>query len=217
MNEYIAVTISRQMGSGGTYIGYKVAKELGFTYVDREILRQAAKRLGRDESLLEECEEKSSSRIDNIIKAFSWGAPELTTYIPKGRPVYDRDLFETESTIITDIADRCDAVIIGRAGFYVLKNRPQAVHILIHAPKEVRVNRVMKASSITDVREARTKIDESDQRRAKFIRDMARTEWVDARNYHLCIDSSVAGLSASVQMIVRLVEKRHLEREAQSS
>ena len=46
MNEYIAVTISRQMGSGGTYVGYKVAKKLGFTYVDREILRLAAKRLG---------------------------------------------------------------------------------------------------------------------------------------------------------------------------
>jgi hypothetical protein len=35
----MAVTVSRQMGSGGTGIGYEVAKVLGFLYVDREILR----------------------------------------------------------------------------------------------------------------------------------------------------------------------------------
>ena len=45
-NTFSAITISRQTGSGGTYIGFLAAKKLGFRYLDREILQQAAKELG---------------------------------------------------------------------------------------------------------------------------------------------------------------------------
>ncbi len=211
-----AITISRQIGSGGTYFAYQVAKELSFMYVDREILRRAATHLGSDQRLLEAHEERSSGLIDNIIRVFSLGTPE-SACISKERPLYDRDLFAVESRIINEIADRHNAVILGRGGFHVLKNRPGAIHIFVHAPKEFRIGRVMKVKNMADIREARALVEESDRRRTKFIRDMVRTEWADARHYHLCVDSSAAGFPTCIQMIIQLVNIARSEAETGSS
>jgi cytidylate kinase len=199
------ITVSRQMGSGGTYIGYEVARALGFSYVDREILRRAASLLGRDAVSLEEYEGKSSGFIRNFLRTFALGSPE-TACTPKERPVYDKNLFVLESSIIHEIVDKRNAVIVGRGGFHVLKDRPKTVHLFIHAPRYFRVERVMKADSTAKLREAQARVDESDRRRARFIKDMISTEWTDARNYHLSIDSSAVGVSESVRMVIGFVK-----------
>ncbi len=201
----MAVTVSRQMGSGGTYLGYRVAKALGFLYVDREILRRAAGLLKRDEVSLEEYEETSSGLIQNLLRTFSLGSPEIP-FVPRERPVYDRDLFALESKIIRGIVDRQDAVIMGRAGFSLLKGRPKTVHLFIYAPRDYRIERVMKAHNTADLQVAEAMVEESDRRRARFIKDMVGTEWADARNYHLSMDSSVADLIKAVGMVTGFVE-----------
>ena len=209
---YNIITISRQMGSGGTYIGYLAAKELGFKYLDREILRQAANKLGIEPDMLEQYDGRSASLMGNIVQSFCFGAPEMPNLPPLGRPVYNKDLFALESKIMKDVADQCSAVIVGRGGFYILKDRPNAIHIFIHAPLDYRVERLMKEQKIADTREAQKMIEESDHERTKFIRDMVSTDWCDARNYHLCIDSSVVGFAACVEMITKLV---NIKRSAQ--
>ena len=70
-----AITVSRQMGSGGTYVGFELAKALGFSYIDREILRRAARLLKTDEVSLEEYEQKSSGLIRNLLRTFALGTP----------------------------------------------------------------------------------------------------------------------------------------------
>ena len=207
-NAHRAITLSRQMGSGGSYIGYIVARELGFKFIDREVLRQAADHLGTEVSQLEHQDERSSGLIEKLIRGFFLGAPEAaTTARHLKRPVYDRDLFSLECRIMNEIAERYSADIIGRGGFHALRKRPEGsvIRVFIHAPLEFRVQRVMKARNIVDAAEARSTIEESDRRRARFIRDMVGVEWTDAKNYHLCIDSSVAGFPRSVEMIAGLV------------
>ncbi|HSD94670.1 MAG TPA: cytidylate kinase-like family protein [Syntrophales bacterium] len=207
-NPHRAITLSRQMGSGGSYIGYLAARELGFKFIDREVLRQAADHLGTEVSQLEHQDERSSGLIEKLIRGFFLGAPEAaTTAHHLKRPVYDRDLFSLECRIMNEIAERYSAVIIGRGGFHALRKRPEGsvIRVFIHAPLEFRVQRVMKARNIVDAAEARSIIEESDRRRARFIRDMVGVEWTDAKNYHLCIDSSVAGFPRSVEMIAGLV------------
>jgi cytidylate kinase len=206
---YNIITISRQMGSGGTYIGYLAAKELGFKYLDREILRQAANKLGIEPDMLEQYDGRSASLMENIVQSFCFGAPKMP---PLGRPVYNKDLFALESKIMKDVADQCSAVIVGRGGFYILKDRPNAIHIFVHAPLDYRIERIMKEQKIADRRKAEKMIEESDHERTKFIRDMVSTDWCDARNYHLCIDSSVVGFPACVEMITALV---NIKRSAQ--
>lgn len=204
---HTTITVSRQMGSGGSYLGYLVAKRLGFKYIDREILRQAAKQLGIETSMLQEHQERSRGPIDTLLRAFSFGTPETAYIPPVSRPIYDKDLFTLESRIMHQIADRYSAVIAGRAGFHVLRERPGVIHIFIHAPVEFRVERVMQVQHITDARQARAKVKESDRARSKFIRDMAGVEWTDARNFHLCLDAGAVGFDASADMIIRLVNE----------
>jgi cytidylate kinase len=205
---HTSVTISRQIGSGGSYIGYLVARELGFTYIDREILRRAAEHLGTEPGLLEHYEERSSSFIENILTRFTFGVSEMAYVPPLQQPVYDRDLFAIESRIMHDIADRYNSVIVGRGGFFALKDRSDVVRVFIHAPEEFRVRRVMQVQNIADAQEAARKVRESDQRRARFVKNVLGVSFTDAKNYHLCIDASQAGFSESVAMIIRLVDKK---------
>ena len=203
------ITLSRQMGSGGSYIGRLAARELGFAFIDREVLRLAAERLGTEMSQLEHRDERSSSLIENLLRGFFLGAPEVpATFRHLKPPVYDRDLFSLECRIMNEIADRYSAVIIGRGGFFALRDRPagSVTRVFIHAPLEFRVHRVMKARNIPEA-EARSAIEECDRGRSRFIRDMTGVEWTDAKNYHLCIDSSVAGFPRCVEMIVGMASQ----------
>jgi cytidylate kinase len=203
--QFTIITISRQMGSGGTYIGYLAAKELEFKYFDREILQQAANKLGIEPGMLEPYDGRSASLMENIVQSFCFSTPEMTTLPPLRKPVYSKDLFALESKIMTEVADCCNAVIIGRGGFSILKNRSDAIHIFVHAPLDYRIERIMKKQKIADKKEVQKMIEESDHERTKFIRNMTGTDWCDARNYHLCIDSSVVGFSDCVKMITKLV------------
>jgi cytidylate kinase len=214
--ERCVITVSRQIGSGGSYVGHEVAKELGITYVDREILRQAAKHLGRDDKSLEAYEERSSGFMQNLVSLLSLGTPESPYLPPSERPVYDRDLFELEGKIINKIAAEYDAVIIGRGAFHLLKDLPGALHVFIHAPRDFRVRRLMKALPTSSPAEAQERVDESDRRRAKFFKDMTGASWTDARNYHLCIDSSLLGLRKSIQIIVDLTRTYQKNSEGES-
>jgi cytidylate kinase len=206
------IAISRQMGSGGTYIGYLAAKELGFRYIDREILRQAANKLHIQPDVLEKYDDGSTSVLENIVQSFCFGTPEASFLPPLGKPVYSKELFALESKIMKDVADKCSAVIVGRGGFYILRDRPNTIHVFVHAPLNYRIERIMKAHRITELREAQKIIEESDHKRSKFIRDVAGIDWLDARNYHMCIDSSAVGFPSCVEMIIKLVS---IKRSAQ--
>jgi len=202
----IVITISRQMASGGAYIGHLVARELGYKYVEREVLYRAAAELGVDIPGLAGIDECCSGFVDDLMKSFMFGAPEAPYIPPVRRPVYDRELFETESRIIRAIADQYNAVIVGHCGYCILGGRPGLVNIYIHAPKDFRAQRLRSFHSMP-AEEARAEIEESDQRRSKFIKTMSDSDWDDARNYHLCIDAQAIGFEAAQRMIVSLAEK----------
>jgi cytidylate kinase len=202
----MVITISRQMASGGVYIGRSVARRLGYKYLDREILEKAAEQLGADRADLAAVEERSSSFLDNLVKGFTFGTPEAASVAPSGRPVHDREVFETESRVIRAMADRYDCVVVGHAAFFVLRGRSNMVNVLIHAPQDFRVKRLQEFHKIS-ADQARTEILNADRQRDKFIRTMTKLEWEDARNYHLSVNSQAAGFGNVENMIVTLVEK----------
>jgi len=202
-----AITISRQMGSGGSYVGYLVSRELGFRYVDREVLSRAANLMGTSEDWAALYDERSSTIVEDLLKSLTFGTPEAASLIPPKPPVYDRKLFALECRIMNDIVDRSHAVIVGRAGFYALRNRPGVIRLFIHAPREFRVRRIMEVRNIQAIEEARAVVDESDRNRAVFIRDMTGYLWSDARNFHLSVDSSAVGFPAITEMVVNLARR----------
>ncbi|HPC75019.1 MAG TPA: cytidylate kinase-like family protein [Syntrophales bacterium] len=202
----VAVTISRQTGSGGTYVGYLAAKMLGFRYVDREILQKAAREMGTDVRELELQDERSSGLIETILKGFAIGAP-FSGMMRHARPIYDGDLFASERKIVQDIAENHNAVFIGRAAFHMLRDHPRVFRVFIYAPQEFRIDRTMKAHRISRS-QAESFILESDRRRAKYIRDMAGVDWLDVRNHHLCIDTSQIGFELGGEMVAKAVSQR---------
>ncbi len=205
-DSYKSIAISRQIGSGGSYIGYLAAKELGYKYLDREILREASTCLGTDLKLLEQQEEKSSGIIKNILRVFSLGAPD--SYVPPvNRPVYDKDLFRLEGTIMNRMVDQFNSVILGRGGYYVLKDRPEVLRIFIHAPLEFRIKRLMEIRNNQDYRKIKSIIVESDSRRTKFAKDIMGVSWTDSRNFHLCVNSSATDFHTILEIIIRLMKK----------
>jgi CMP/dCMP kinase len=202
----MVITISRQMASGGVYIGRRVARRLGYKYIDREILEKASEQLGADRAALTAVEERCSSFVDNLVKGFTFGTPEAAYVAPSGRPVHDREVFETESRVIRAMADRYDCVVVGHAAFFVLRGRSNMVNVLIHAPQDFRVKRLQEFHKIS-ADQARIEILNADRQRDKFIRTMTKLEWEDARNYHLTVNSQAAGFENVENMIVGLDEK----------
>jgi cytidylate kinase len=202
----ILITVSRQLGSGGAYIAQQVANRLGFRYVDREVLNRATEYLGDEEENLAFREERVSGFVEDLLRGYVYGTPETPYVPPPVRPVYDIELFRAEAAIIQRIADKYDAVIVGRAGFHVLRDRPGLIKVFLHAPETSRIRRVMGKYRIADPGEAAEMIRVSDSSRRKFIDTVAGVEWSDARSYHLCIDTAYSGPEGSEDMLATLAE-----------
>ena len=203
----ILITIARQLGSGGSFIGKALAKKLGYRYFDREILTRTTELLGAEESTLSEREEKLSGFLKNVIRPFILGSPETAYAPPPIRLIYDRDLFEVESKVIRSIGEKYDSVIVGRAANLVLGGEPGIVNTFIHSPREFRVKRLMEIYGIADAAEAGELVDKSDHDRAKFFEAMTGADWTDLRRYHLAIDSERVGFKAAEEMISLLVRE----------
>src|SRR5678816_4708631 len=80
MSDTRCIAISRQQGSGGSYIGRAVAERLGFRYFDREMLRTVAEYLREHEHDSKD-EPRAESWFDRLGAVFSVGTLE-TGYVP---------------------------------------------------------------------------------------------------------------------------------------
>jgi len=202
----VVLTISRQLGSGGSYIGQAVASRFGMRYADREILKQAAEAVGLREGDLVVREEKAGGFWEGVLQSFSLGTPEAAFVPPPLTPVYAEDLFKLESLIIREIADRFDAVIVGRGGFHVLAGRPNVANVRVHADLDLRVRRVMEVYGIDNRRDAEESIRRSDRQRAQFIKSFTGQDWNDARVFDLCVNVGSVGLDAATEIVASLAE-----------
>jgi len=207
----VVLTISRQLGGGGSYIGQAVASRFGMRYADRDILQQAARAAGLKEDDLAPAEEKVPGFWESVLHSFSLGGPDTTFVPPALSATYTANLFRLESLIIHEIAEQFDAVIVGRAGFHILAGRPNVVHVMVHAAPALRAKRVMELYGIGAADEAEALIERSDQQRAQFIRRFTGKRWDDPRLFDLCIDTGSTGVETATELVATLVES-HLGR-----
>ncbi len=202
------VTISRQLASGGSYIGQTLAARLGLRYTDREILEQAADKAGVSAADLARAEERADGFWSFFLRTYGGGGPDAP-YLPPTVPVvYGDDLFELQSTIIRDVAGRFDAVVVGRCGFHVLADHPGLISVRVHADEVWRMRRAMDIYGIADEGAARDLIRRSDAQRARFVRTFTGRDWDDACVHHLCVDTSAVGLELATELVLELVSAR---------
>ncbi len=203
----LVIAISRQLGSGGSYIGRLVAQRLGCRYADREIFRQACAVLGVPEKETRDPEDRLDRMWEEILKVFALAGPE-SIYAPAPVPIInDRNLFEAEAAILKKMAGERSCVVLGKGAAHILKGHPGLLRVFLQAPMEFRTARLMRVSGISTPEEARTRIEASDENRRRFHGSMAGVDWTDARNYDLCVNTGAVDLLDVREMIVSLATR----------
>lgn len=200
------ITISHQLGSGGTTLGQKLAERLGIPFFDREILNRVAEELHLAERNLEQREERLSSFWEamgrNAILSDPVGCLALDNYEPT-----DQELFDHETEIIARIAEKSSGIFLGRCGGYVLRQHPCHVRLLVHADLPDRINRLKQLFCLEE-EAARKLIQTNDRERNAYIHAFTQQNWLDARLYDLAMNTSSLGLEKAVDLALAVVQEK---------
>ena len=198
------ITINRQFGTGGRFIGEQLAKRLNVKFVDKEILNSAAKLLEIDKSVAEKLSNKKPSWWDDFINFCS-----TTTNNISIEDKYDqiepttRQLFYAQAKIIKEIAEMESCVIIGRCAFDILKDMPNTLKIFLHSSDDIRVKRIVEVNNVTEEKAKKT-IKEIDSIRESYTKAYTNKFWWDARNYDFTLDISKMGIDKTVDKIIEM-------------
>lgn len=202
------ITIARQMGSGGSYIGQFIAQRLKLKYVDREVLHLAAQALGVEEIAVEANRERLASTWEKILSGLTFLTPESRYIPPPVRAFSDKELFQKQVEIVKQIAARENALIVGYGGALVLPCHPRMINLYFHAPLRLRIKRVMDIYHVKDADGARQMVEESDEMRRRYFKQMTGRDWACADNYHLCLDTSLFPLQDLSERLIRFIENK---------
>lgn len=194
MKKHRIITISRQFGSGGRTIGRQLAEKLGIPCYDNELIDKLAEESGFAKDYIAECGEYTA-HSNWFLNAFSTGRSAYPS-----NPDY---LWKMQCRIIMELAEQGSCVIVGRCADYILQDRADCLRVFIHAELAKRAERIVKLyGESNDAPEKR--LLEKDKRRSAYYRFYTDTEWGDASNYHISLDSGTIGIEKCVDILADL-------------
>lgn len=198
--EKFVVTFARGFGTGGKVIASQLAKELGIHCYENRILTLASQMSGLDENVFKEVNEKI--RETNSISSFLRGLPRSRGYIARNEKfVSDDKLFEYQSEIIRNLAEKESCVIVGKCADYVLRDWPNVVSIYIEAPRAFCVQRTMENMGVSE-EVANATIERTDKYRADYYEYYTHGNyWTNPVNYDMTLNSQRVGVDNCVKMI----------------
>ena len=188
------INIGRSFGSGGGYVGQAIGQKLGIPFYDNALISKVAEESGYSKSLFAGEENRSLFSVSSF-----FASNRLNSYMDSGI-VNDDVMFNIQSEVIRGIADKGDAVIIGRCADYILRER-KCLNVFVCAPEEYRIQRLMKEEKLTED-EAEKLMRKKDRTRETYYNYYTFGAWGQAANYHLCIDSSVLGIDGTAEYII---------------
>ena len=205
MSKNIVITIGRQFGSGGRYVGRLLAEKLGVPFYDKERLSEAAKTSGICEEILEEHDEKPTrsllfSLVTGMQSLMSSGAFYMDMPL-------NHKIFLAQFDAIRRIAEEGPCVIVGRCADYVLRENPDAVSVFVKADMASKVDRAVKYYGI-EADKAEDRIRKADKQRASYYNYYATATWGDVDNYDLVVDTGALGVEGAVELIAKFLELR---------
>ncbi len=199
------ITIGRQFGSGGRYVGRLLAEKLGIPFYDKELLSEAARYSGICEEIFEDHDEKPTrSLLFSLVTGMQMHGDAGSIYMDM--PL-NHKIFLAQFDAIRRLADEQSCVIVGRCGDYVLRDHPNAVSVFVKAGLEEKVERAVKYYGV-DPLKAEDVIRKADRQRASYYNYFATSTWGDVDNYDLCVDTGKLGVEGAVELICRYVEIR---------
>lgn len=205
------VTLSGQIGTNARAVGRLTAERLGIDYVDQEILVEAARDLGVPmESIVthDERTESLGERLAHMLRHFLersaaagaadpmlGGAGGLDVMLSRSyaeaaaddEDVSDDEYIQALANIVQDIADHDTVLIIGRGSQVVLRDHPNATHVLLVGPEELRVANFAKRESIS-TEDAEKALRSLEKGRVSFHEKFFKINVNDPAHYHLTLN-----------------------------
>lgn len=185
------ITIGREFGSGGRYIGEEVAKRLGINYYDKEIISKVAEQSGFAKEFIAEQGEYAPTK-------------SIFGYAYVGRNSVGQSLddmiYQVQREIIAELADKESCVIIGRNADYILRDRTDCLNVFITGNMPEKIERVCKLYEKTP-EEAKKLIKTVDKRRSSHYKYYSDQSWGKASNYAICLNSSELGYDKCIDII----------------
>lgn len=183
--KHIVITISREYGSGGRFVGRLVAEKLGLPFYDKELISLSAKESGLSEEYVKMTDEKKKS----------------ASYTNNN----DDRLFIAEQKVIEKLA-KSSCVIVGRCADYILKDNKDAIKIFLYSDSKSKEKRAIKYYGLNS-KTALRKIDKINKERSKYYKFYTNREWKDFSNYDLSFNVDKYGVEKTAENIINIIEK----------
>lgn len=197
LNKHMVITISREYGSGGRYVGRLVADKLGIKLYDKDFIEKLAAKTGLSGEYIENNEQRRNS-----LEIFNSG-------YYSGLNNSD-ELFIKESELIKEVAEQESCVIIGRCADFILKDRNDVIKVFIYSSSENKLKRVTEIYGIEKSR-AEKEIKRINKLRANHYKYYTGKEWNNNSNYDICINSDDLGVEKTADLICKMVEEKEKE------
>ena len=190
------ITISREFGSGGRFIGEEVAKKLGIAYYDKNIINQIAEESGLSPDYIQESAELSPKKG---ILAYALAGRDIT-----GKSVEDM-VYEVQRKVILELAEKEACVIIGRNADFILKDRDDVLNVFIHGNMPEKMKRICQLYNVSE-QDAVKMMTDTDKRRMTNYNFYTDQRWGKASDYTLCLNSSQLGYDKCEEIIMECVK-----------
>ena len=189
------ITISREFGSGGRFIGEEVAKKLGIAYYDKNIINEIAEKSGLSPEYIQENAELSPKKG---LFAYAFAGRDIT-----GKSVEDM-VYEAQRKVILELAEKESCVIIGRNADYILKDRDDVLNVFIHGDTPEKIQRITRLYNVEEQKAVKMMAD-TDKRRMANYNFYTDQKWGKASNYTLCLNSSKLGYDRCEKIIMECI------------
>lgn len=178
------ITISREFGSGGRFIGEQIAQKCGIEFYDKKIIEHVAKELGISEQIVANQGEYAPA---GSIFSYAFVGRDIT-----GVSLSDQ-IFNIQQKLIKDIAQKEPCVIVGRCADYILSDRDDVLNVFIEGNKPEKAARIKKLYHKSDD-EVKKLLKDVDKKRSVNYRYFTDKEWGSRKimtwcSTALCLDT----------------------------
>jgi cytidylate kinase len=200
------ITISRQFGAGGRTLGEMIAKQMNYSFVDNEIIQMVAKKAKVSTHWVESIEKEAGGKLLKFMTGLV-SKNLVERILDEKRGYIDEEIFvDLLNKIITQIAEEGDAVILGRGGQYILRDRDDAFHVLLIAHMNDRI-RFMEEHYDLSTAQATQAVAREDKRRSNLYRKFGKEDYDHPDLYHLVLNMSKLTLEKARNLTCDLIKK----------
>ena len=194
LDNHVIITVSREYGSGGRYVGRLIADKLGIKLYDKEFVTRIAEETGLSEEYIESNEQKRDI-LATLNNGYYFGVNNSD------------ELFIKESELIKEMASKESCVIIGRCADFILKDRDDIIKVFIYSDMEDKIKRATEIYGFNKEK-AEKEIKRIDKLRANHYKYYTDKQWDNHANYDICINSDTFGVEKAADLICEIAKEK---------